>query len=234
MVFNGAVCETPKSIAFVTNEKTDFMTYLNFKIMKELMCRFTTGKTGLAAAAVLLFLFSSTTTAFAQPTFGSDPESKPGTFSFMPLSIGDKTLKDDFAPAATFVVTKTADTNDGTCDADCSLREAITAANSSAANDTIIFSANGTITLGSVLPNLANNGTLSITGNGAGLTIISGNNAVRPLKVATGATFTLSGLTATNGNSVNDGGGLYIDTGASVFINNCTFSNNTSAIRAAS
>lgn len=43
------------------------------------------------------------------------------------------------AQAATFTVTKTADTNDNVCDRDCSLREAITAANNSPANDTIIF-----------------------------------------------------------------------------------------------
>ena len=40
---------------------------------------------------------------------------------------------------ATFTVTKTADTNDGTCDADCSLREAITAAYTLAGTDTIAF-----------------------------------------------------------------------------------------------
>ncbi len=39
----------------------------------------------------------------------------------------------------TFTVTKTADTNDGVCDADCSLREAITAANALAGTDTIAF-----------------------------------------------------------------------------------------------
>jgi CSLREA domain-containing protein len=46
------------------------------------------------------------------------------------------------APAqalTTFTVTKTADTNDGTCDADCSLREAITAANTLAGTDTVAF-----------------------------------------------------------------------------------------------
>ena len=43
------------------------------------------------------------------------------------------------AHAATFTVTKTADTNDGTCDADCSLREAIVAANAAAGPDTITF-----------------------------------------------------------------------------------------------
>ena len=35
--------------------------------------------------------------------------------------------------AATFTVTKTTDTNDGSCNADCSLREAIIAANAPAA-----------------------------------------------------------------------------------------------------
>ncbi len=44
----------------------------------------------------------------------------------------------------TFIVTKTADTNDGACDADCSLREAITAANATTAQDTIHFNIPGT------------------------------------------------------------------------------------------
>ena len=41
--------------------------------------------------------------------------------------------------AATFLVSKTADTNDGTCDADCSLREAVIAANAAAGADTIVL-----------------------------------------------------------------------------------------------
>src|SRR5687767_11272701 len=45
------------------------------------------------------------------------------------------------AQAATFTVTKTADTADGACNTDCSLREAITAANSAAGNDIITFKA---------------------------------------------------------------------------------------------
>ncbi len=44
------------------------------------------------------------------------------------------------AQANTFTVTKTADTNDGVCDADCSLREAINAANNNPGQDTIAFS----------------------------------------------------------------------------------------------
>ena len=44
-----------------------------------------------------------------------------------------------FVPFASFAVTKTADTNDGTCNADCSLREAIVAANAAAGADMITF-----------------------------------------------------------------------------------------------
>ena len=39
--------------------------------------------------------------------------------------------------ATTFPVTKTADTNDGTCDPDCSLREAINAANTNPGADDV-------------------------------------------------------------------------------------------------
>ncbi len=45
------------------------------------------------------------------------------------------------ASAATFAVTKTADTADGTCDADCSLREAVLAANVLAGPDEVILPA---------------------------------------------------------------------------------------------
>ena len=43
------------------------------------------------------------------------------------------------ALAATYTVTKTANADDGTCDADCSIREAIAASNSNSGNDTISF-----------------------------------------------------------------------------------------------
>jgi CSLREA domain-containing protein len=64
----------------------------------------------------------------------------------------------------TFVVTKTTDTADGTCDADCSLREAIIAANGQSGTDTIILSA-GTYDL-SILgagENAAATGDLDVT-----------------------------------------------------------------------
>lgn len=62
------------------------------------------------------------------------------------------------AHAATFTVNTTADTNDGTCDAvDCSLREAMHAANAAAGPDSIAFAIGSgpvTITLASALPDL--------------------------------------------------------------------------------
>ncbi|MEL6610904.1 MAG: CSLREA domain-containing protein, partial [Bacteroidota bacterium] len=54
------------------------------------------------------------------------------------LALGFLTTLPAFAQT-TFVVTKTADTNDGTCDADCSLREALEAADAAAGDDLIRF-----------------------------------------------------------------------------------------------
>src|SRR5215468_7085534 len=58
--------------------------------------------------------------------------------------------------ATTFVVTKAADTQDGNCNADCSLREAIIAANNNGASADIITFANfgGVISPTSPLPSI--------------------------------------------------------------------------------
>ena len=85
-----------------------------------------------------------------------------------------------FAPNANFAVTKTADTNDGTCDGDCSLREAVRAANTAAGVDTISFNLNGMfqLTIAGADENASATGdldvlqALTITGNGAANTII--------------------------------------------------------------
>jgi CSLREA domain-containing protein len=86
----------------------------------------------------------------------------------------------DSAGAANFTVTKTADTNDGTCDADCSLREAITAAEAAGGADTIVFDASvfpagapATIAVGSELPTSSDT---AIDGTGAGV-VIDGSGA---------------------------------------------------------
>jgi CSLREA domain-containing protein len=126
------------------------------------------------------------------------------------------------AQAVTFTVTKTSDTNDGTCDADCSLREAVQAANNLAGADTITLPA-GTYTLtGAVNEDNGNSGdldvkqSLTVVGAGAATTVIDGNDAERIFDVFPSAatSFGLSDLTVRNGNAVTtsfkDGGGMYL------------------------
>jgi CSLREA domain-containing protein len=61
--------------------------------------------------------------------------------------------------APTLSVTKTADTNDGICDIDCSLREAILTANSTTGDDTIVLPAGSyVLTIGGSLEDQAASG----------------------------------------------------------------------------
>ncbi|HEX8196704.1 MAG TPA: choice-of-anchor Q domain-containing protein [Pyrinomonadaceae bacterium] len=122
------------------------------------------------------------------------------------------------AAAATYTVTKTADTNDGACDADCSLREAIAAANASAENDMISFSINvfstpQTIVLTGNDLIITNNGSLTIIGRGANFLTISGDNRSRVFTNKTGATTAISFLRVTGGNGIIAGGGIYNEGG---------------------
>ncbi len=139
------------------------------------------------------------------------------------------------AHAAGFVVNSTADTDDGTCDAaNCTLREAINAANAMAGTDTITFdatvftsAATGTITLTSDLPNITTD--MNITGLGTDKVIVDGNNLHRPFYIPTSGTFvTVSDLTITRGNTSGDGGGILnygaLTVSSSVFSSNTTHS----------
>jgi len=122
------------------------------------------------------------------------------------------------AQASTFTVTKTADTADGTCNADCSLREAMIAANSNSGSDTISIPA-GTYLLdhtGSVEDSSATgdldatdtNGILTITGSGSTSTIIDGNATDRVMDIMSGTTAVISNLTLTNGRLAGSGAGI--------------------------
>src|SRR3954470_19895017 len=98
-----------------------------------------------------------------------------------------------FANAATFLVTKIADTNDGSCDSDCSLREAIVAANGSPGADVITLPAGTyTLTIGGAGEDAAATGDLDITdgvtvnGAGAATTTIDGGAIDRVLHVLAG------------------------------------------------
>jgi CSLREA domain-containing protein len=130
------------------------------------------------------------------------------------------------ASAATFTVTKTADTADGSCNADCSLREAVIAANAAAGPDQIVLppgryvlSIPGTDENASADGDLDISGDTTVAGAGAPTTIIDGNGTVtnsRVLHILSGTTVTITGVTITGGNELgnmypNSGGGIFID-----------------------
>jgi len=159
----------------------------------------------------------------------------------------------------TFTVNTNADTNDGSCDLfnqgignkDCTLREAINAANSISGANTIVFdSALGvaTITLGSALPAISD--TAGLTINGGGDIQVSGANAYRVFYVNPSVPLMLDSLTVANGNvdfgggalnygtlaitnsifsgnSASNGGGIFNNGGGTLTITNSTFSGNS-------
>ncbi|MGH2523235.1 MAG: choice-of-anchor Q domain-containing protein [Anaerolineales bacterium] len=125
--------------------------------------------------------------------------------------------------AATFTVTKTADTNDGSCSAsDCSLREAIVAANAAPGPDIIALPSGAyTLTLVGTGENSAVTGDLDILDNltilpsGPTSPILDGGGIDRIFHiVSTTVTLNLSGLTLQNGYVDVDGGGNIWNAGA--------------------
>jgi CSLREA domain-containing protein len=132
--------------------------------------------------------------------------------------------------AATFLVTKTADTNDGICDADCSLREAVAAANAFPTNDEIRFQGTGEFVLAGTQISVVNNGSLAIVGRGTPLTSISGNDASRILYIAPGASLSVSGITFRRGNGAGvplTGGGAVTVYSGTLSVDDCSFADNS-------
>jgi CSLREA domain-containing protein len=138
---------------------------------------------------------------------------------------------------ATFTVTKTADTADGVCDADCSLREAVVAANATVDNDIIaftsLFNSPQTITLSGTDIIITNNGTLLINGPGANNLTVRGNAVSRVFTNNTGSNATISNLRVSGGNGSSTvasgrGGGIY-NTAATLTLNNLVIDGNSGA-----
>jgi CSLREA domain-containing protein len=148
--------------------------------------------------------------------------------------------------AATYVVTKTDDTNDGVCNADCSLREAITAANSSPNDDVIDFNVNYFANSAKIFMVtgsefvIMGNGALTINGDGAALRSHGYPDSV--FNINSGANVTLKRLQMFNGSqggiknqgtlnlvgcyiSSNFGSGIY-NNGGNLTITDTTISNN--------
>lgn len=132
------------------------------------------------------------------------------------------------AQAATWTVTKIQDTNDGVCDADCSLREAIDVA---AAGDRVVFSSlfntPQTITLSPVLPydsGLTISTNLTIIGPGADLLRVNGNpNSNNEVFEIPSGTVSLSGMTIGNGWGILNYG--------TTTVSECVITNNDIVVR---
>jgi CSLREA domain-containing protein len=153
--------------------------------------------------------------------------------------------------AATFTVTKTADTNDGVCNADCSLREAIFAADQTVNPDIVdfstLFDTPQTIQLTQVIL-IAHD--VEIQGKGSDLLTISGagfetNTQVQPFPLAVFSYLRITNASRAivavpghiivdhcllDGNSTSDklgGGAIYVSNGSTLAVYDSTFTNNT-------
>jgi CSLREA domain-containing protein len=174
-----------------------------------------------------------------------------GKWGYVPLfaAICLFVLSTSAAFADDFTVTKTADTNDGTCDSDCSLREAIVAANAHSGPDRIILGSaqTYTLTLGPAdAPGAltAASGDLDVTDeltiDGNGSTVdgsgLAPANLDRVFDIQGSFPVTINNLTITGGSAtgfLSLGGGLYIRN-ATVTLNNCTVTANNTAVETGS
>ncbi|MCA9772332.1 MAG: CSLREA domain-containing protein, partial [Myxococcales bacterium] len=140
------------------------------------------------------------------------------------------------AEADDFFVTKTDDTDDGVCDADCSLREAVIVANNDFPGPHTVHVPAGTYVLslnaacggasGTLFPSLD----MTIEGAGIDATIIDGNGADRVFAFAD-ATFNLVDLTIQNGYDPGTCGGIrgagILNLGATVNLTRARVADNT-------
>ena len=117
--------------------------------------------------------------------------------------------------AATFTVTRLDDPAPGACDSDCSLREAVRAANAGLGGDTIAIPAGRfRLTIAGAAENAAATGDLDLTksvtiqGAGARQTLIDGSGIDRVFDVASGVTTLIADVTVTGGLVDGNGGGI--------------------------
>src|SRR5687768_13721298 len=122
------------------------------------------------------------------------------------------------ARAAVFIPNKLTDSADGACDSDCSLREAILAANAAIGPDFIVLGA-GTYSLSltgagedfGATGDLDISDDLAIVGRDAAGTVIDANKIDRVFDVLAGVKLELVSLTVTDGHvSGGNGGGIRV------------------------
>jgi CSLREA domain-containing protein len=139
---------------------------------------------------------------------------RPLSAAFLGLALLAPLLHPSSASAALFVPPKTTDGADGACDADCSLREAVVAANANAGADVILLGAGVyTLTLpgtedGAVAGDLDILGDLVLAGDGAGQSIVDGGLLDRVLDVADGIPVEVRDVTLRAGRSQGPGGAI--------------------------
>ena len=138
--------------------------------------------------------------------------------------------KNTAIPGADIVVGTVSD--ELNADGDCSLREAITSANSDSASDACVsggaadsigFGVAGTIVLNSALPAITSD--VGIVGPAGNKVIISGGDAAPLFVVASGGILRLDALTLSGG-LASDGGAIINQLGGTLTVFNSTFSGN--------
>jgi hypothetical protein len=130
------------------------------------------------------------------------------------------------AEAATLTVTRTDDPVSATCaPSNCSLRAAITQANSDAANDTVVIPAGNYKLTSAAGGEIAISATVTIAGAGARSVTIVPAPAYSGLMISSG-TVVISGVTFAGSTNANGGGGIYADGTTALTLNNDRFTNN--------
>lgn len=124
-----------------------------------------------------------------------------------------------------FVVNDTGDGADGACDANCTLRDAVAAANARPGPDAIHFASAMTITLTSQLPVVT--GPLLVDGQGQAVTIQSNGGLASAMFYSDSTELRLFGLTLRDGNSLEGGAVLAIY--GKLAVRECSFENNFSS-----
>ncbi len=138
----------------------------------------------------------------------------PGLGALLLLVLGLAALAAPAASAAVYTPTTTADTLDGACNAQCSLREAIVAANANPGSDVVILGPGVyALTRAGAGEDLAATGDLDVTddlvvlGAGAAQTIIDAGDLDRAFEVIA-VRLEISAVTVQNGLVAGPGGGL--------------------------
>jgi CSLREA domain-containing protein len=152
------------------------------------------------------------------------------------IAVGAFALAAPSAQAANFEVNTLADAAADGCTTDpdgCTLRDAITDANSNAEDDVITFQSglSGTITLTEGQLSVYGDQALAINGPGAPSLVVSGDDSSRVFAVygfPTGPRLTISGLTLTHGDvSFASGGAVSVEKYSDVTLNRAVVSNSS-------